>query len=65
MAVELLVNIDVDDLERATRFYEGAFGFRVGRRFGDACVELLGGSAGGSATQASSCSAGARRSTCS
>ncbi len=39
-----LVNIDVDDLEHATRFYCHAFGLRVGRRF-DGWVELLGMSA--------------------
>ena len=37
----LLVNIDVDDLERATRFYCDALGLRVGRRF-DGWVELIG-----------------------
>ena len=40
--MELLVNIDVDDLERAVRFYVEAFGLRVGRRLGDDGVELLG-----------------------
>ncbi len=35
MAVELLVNVDVDDLERGVAFYVEAFGLRVGRRFGD------------------------------
>jgi predicted enzyme related to lactoylglutathione lyase len=39
---DLLVNIDVDDLQRATAFYAEAFGLTVGRRFGDAVVELLG-----------------------
>jgi predicted enzyme related to lactoylglutathione lyase len=38
----LLVNIDVDDLPRAERFYAAAFDLRVGRRFGDAGVELVG-----------------------
>jgi len=38
----LLVNIDVDDLEKATRFYTAALDLRVGRRFGDGAVELLG-----------------------
>ena len=32
--MRFLVNVDVDDLERATRFYTGAFGLRPGRRFG-------------------------------
>jgi predicted enzyme related to lactoylglutathione lyase len=39
--VTLLVNIDVDDLERATRFYCEALGLSVGRRF-DGWVELVG-----------------------
>jgi predicted enzyme related to lactoylglutathione lyase len=43
-AMELLVNIDVDDLARGVAFYVDAFGLRVGRRFGDDGVELLGGS---------------------
>ena len=38
----LLVNIDVDDLDRGIRFYTGALGLRVGRRFGADAVELLG-----------------------
>lgn len=37
----LLVNIDVEDLEKATRFYCDALGLRVGRRF-DGATELLG-----------------------
>ena len=41
----LLVNIDVDDLERAIDFYEAALGLEVGRRLGPAAVELLGASA--------------------
>jgi predicted enzyme related to lactoylglutathione lyase len=40
--IELLVNIDVPDLERAVRFYTGALGLHVGRRFGASGVELLG-----------------------
>ena len=43
-AVELLVNVDVDDLERAVAFYAGAFGLTVGRRFGSGAAELLGAS---------------------
>lgn len=39
---QLLVNIDVPDLAAAIGFYVGAFGFTVGRRFGDGGVELLG-----------------------
>jgi len=42
--MNLLVNIDVDDLERAVRFYTTAFDLRVARRFGPDGVELLGGS---------------------
>lgn len=38
----LLINIDVEDLKRATDFYTGAFDLRVGRRLGDRVVELLG-----------------------
>ena len=40
--MDLLVNLDVDDLARAIRFYETAFELKVGRRFGDAGVEMLG-----------------------
>jgi predicted enzyme related to lactoylglutathione lyase len=40
----LLVNIDVDDLERAARFYCDGLGLRVGRRF-DGWLELVGGEA--------------------
>jgi predicted enzyme related to lactoylglutathione lyase len=36
----LLVNIDVDDLERATQFYCAALDLRVGRRF-DGWTELV------------------------
>jgi predicted enzyme related to lactoylglutathione lyase len=46
MAAEILVNIDVDDLEKAIAFYEHAVGLRRGRRlFGDSVAELLGASA--------------------
>ncbi|MDB5967820.1 MAG: Glyoxalase/bleomycin resistance protein/dioxygenase [Hydrocarboniphaga sp.] len=41
----LLVNIDVADLAQATAFYTAAFGLKIGRRFGDGGVELLGTSA--------------------
>ena len=44
MSLEILINIDVDDLERATRFYTAALALRPGRRFGDGGVELLGAS---------------------
>jgi predicted enzyme related to lactoylglutathione lyase len=43
--MDLLVNIDVDDLEKAERFYCAAFGLHPGRRFGQGGVELLGSSA--------------------
>jgi lactoylglutathione lyase len=43
MNIRLLVNIDVDDLPRATAFYTAAFGLTVGRRFGPHAVELNGG----------------------
>ena len=45
MTATLLVNIDVDDLERAVAFYTAAFGLTVGRRFGALAVELTGGTA--------------------
>lgn len=41
--MNLLINIDVDDLPRAERFYTAAFGLRPGRRFGGDALELLGG----------------------
>lgn len=40
-----MVNIDVDDLDKAVDFYRTAFGLRLGRRFSDAVAEMLGGSA--------------------
>ena len=40
----LLVNVDVDNLEKAIAFYAFAFGLRVGRRFGTDGVEMLGAS---------------------
>jgi len=42
---DFVVNIDVDDVERAATFYVEAFGLRVGRRIGGAVVELVGGPA--------------------
>lgn len=39
----ILVNIDVDDLERATVFYCGLLEMRIGRRLGPDIVELVGG----------------------
>jgi lactoylglutathione lyase len=44
MTIELLVNIDVDDLARAERFYTEALGLTVGRRLGEGFVELMGAS---------------------
>ncbi len=43
--MELLVNLDVNDLEKAIRFYSSAFELKVGRRFGSSGVEMLGSSA--------------------
>jgi len=40
--MDVLINIDVDDLARAERFYCEAFGLAPGRRFGSFGVELLG-----------------------
>jgi predicted enzyme related to lactoylglutathione lyase len=43
--VKLLVNIDVDDLEKGVAFYQSAFGLHLGRRlFGGTVVEMLGAS---------------------
>jgi catechol 2,3-dioxygenase-like lactoylglutathione lyase family enzyme len=42
--MELLVNLDVDDLDRAVRFYQSGLGLRPGRRLGEGVVEMLGGS---------------------
>lgn len=44
MTLSVLANIDVDDLARATDFYCSALELRIGRRFGNAAVELLGAS---------------------
>jgi len=38
----VLVNIDVDDLDEAVRFYTSAVDLAVGRRFGAEGVELVG-----------------------
>lgn len=38
----VLVNLDVDDIERAVAFYTAGLGLQVGRRFDDGFVELLG-----------------------
>jgi len=43
-AVRALINIDVSDLDTASRFYCEGLGLSVGRRFGESGVELLGAS---------------------
>jgi predicted enzyme related to lactoylglutathione lyase len=43
--MDLLINLDVDDLDKAIRFYSSAFGLKVGRRFGAFGAEMLGSSA--------------------
>jgi predicted enzyme related to lactoylglutathione lyase len=43
--MHLLVNIDVDDIDRAIRFYTSAFDLRLGRRLRADTVELIGASA--------------------
>ena len=45
MTPAILINIDVDDLDRAVAFYASLLELKVGRRFGAAGVELVGGSA--------------------
>lgn len=45
MAPGILINIDVDDLERATAFYTALLDLTVARRFGADGVELVGGAA--------------------
>jgi predicted enzyme related to lactoylglutathione lyase len=45
MRVECLINIDVDDLDKAVAFYEQALGLRCARRlFDDTAAEMLGAS---------------------
>jgi predicted enzyme related to lactoylglutathione lyase len=39
---QLLVNLDVDDMQRGVRFYTEALALRVGRQFDEGFVELLG-----------------------
>jgi predicted enzyme related to lactoylglutathione lyase len=41
-AMDLLVNVDVDDLSKAIAFYQRAIGLQIGRRFGSLAVEMLG-----------------------
>ena len=45
MPIELLVNIDVDDLDKAIAFYREGLGLRPARRFGRDGIEMLGASA--------------------
>ena len=45
MTPGILINIDVDDLDRAIAFYTALLELRVGRRFGAGGVELVGGTA--------------------
>src|SRR5262249_41389626 len=42
--IDVLINIDVDDLERAVAFYRDAFGLTLSRRLGAGAVELVGAS---------------------
>lgn len=42
--MNILVNVDVDDLDRGVRFYTEAVGLRAGRRLGEGVAELLGAS---------------------
>jgi predicted enzyme related to lactoylglutathione lyase len=44
VSLSLLANIDVDDLGRAAEFYCSALELTIGRRFGDAAIELVGAS---------------------
>jgi predicted enzyme related to lactoylglutathione lyase len=43
--MDLLVNLDVDNLERAIAFYGAVFDLKVGRRFGADGAEMLASSA--------------------
>ena len=43
--MNLLINIDVDDVAAAERFYTTAFDLKVGRRLGREVVEVLGAAA--------------------
>lgn len=40
--MKVLINIDVNDLEKGIQFYTEAFDLKVGRRFDHGFVELLG-----------------------
>lgn len=39
---QLVINLDVDDIDRAAAFYTQAFELRVGRKLGDDFLELVG-----------------------
>src|SRR5262245_45085856 len=41
----ILTNLDVDELDRALAFYTRLLGVKVGRRFGELGIELIGESA--------------------
>ena len=43
--MDFLINLDVDDLGLAERFYSEAFGLRPARRLGNSGLEMLGGPA--------------------
>jgi catechol 2,3-dioxygenase-like lactoylglutathione lyase family enzyme len=43
--MDLLINVDVESLPEAIAFYTSALGLRVGRRFDDSFVELVGAAA--------------------
>jgi uncharacterized glyoxalase superfamily protein PhnB len=43
-AMDLLINVDVDDLSKAIAFYQRAIGLQIGRRLGSFAVEMLGSS---------------------
>ena len=45
MTPAILINIDVDDLDRAVAFYASLLELKVGRSFGASGIELMGGSA--------------------
>lgn len=42
MKNSLIVNIDVDDLEKGTRFYMECFDLKIGRQFPEGWIELVG-----------------------
>jgi len=42
--MNFLVNLDVDDLDKAARFYGSALRLKIGRRFGAFAVEIIGSS---------------------